>query len=70
MRKSTNVKIRAALLRHGVTQYELAKKFNVSETTMYKWLRDELPEKDQQGYIEIIRQLAKEKAAEHATAQD
>ena len=66
--KNTAVKVEMMLT--GVTIHDLARRLGVSESTMFRWLRDELPENDRQGYIKIIRQIAKEKTAEHATAQD
>lgn len=52
----TNEKIRLALFQHGVYQYELADLLNVSEITLSRRLRRELPEDEQDRIVQIIEQ--------------
>lgn len=49
-----NKRIKLKLLEHEMTQYDLAKLEGVSETTIYRMLRDELPEEEQDRIIELI----------------
>lgn len=58
MRKA-NMKIRIAMMEHGLTQYDLAKLLGLSEMTMYRRLRDELPEKEQDAIITKIEEASK-----------
>lgn len=58
MRKA-NMKIRVAMMEHGLTQYDLAKLLGLSEMTMYRRLRDELPEKVQDAIITKIEEASK-----------
>lgn len=58
MRKA-NMKIRISMMEHGLTQYDLAKLLGLSEMTMYRRLRDELPEKEQDAIITKIEEASK-----------
>lgn len=51
----TNKRIRIAMLEYEVTQYGLSKLLGVSEMTVYRRLRDELPEDEQDRIIELIK---------------
>lgn len=57
-----NTEIRAALLKTGIRQWALAEKMGVSEFTLCRWLRHELPAEKKRAALEAIRELAKEKA--------
>lgn len=49
-----NKRVRMKLLEHELTQYDLAKMLGVSEMTVYRRLRDELPEEEQDRICELI----------------
>lgn len=52
----TNERIRRALFDTGMRQYELADLLNISEYTLIRRLRKELPEKDQAEIVDLIRE--------------
>jgi len=56
-----NLKIRIALLERGLKQYHLAKMLGVSESTVFRRLRDELPEEEQARYIRMIENYSGER---------
>lgn len=60
-----NKRIRIALLEHGLTQYDLSKLLDVSEMTVYRRLRDELPQEEQDRIVDLIEQSQ----GEHAPAE-
>lgn len=47
--------IRVALAEADLRQYQLAEMLGVSETTMVRRLRKELPEEEQMEIVELIR---------------
>lgn len=49
-----NKKIRIALIEYGVKHYELAELLGISEPTLCRRLRSELPEEEQNRIVEII----------------
>lgn len=49
-----NKTIKMKLAEHEMTQYDLAKLLGVSETTIYRRLREELPEEEQDRIVEMI----------------
>ena len=49
-----NEKIRRALNKHGLCQWELAKMLNIAESTMSRHLREELPEEETERILKII----------------
>lgn len=55
-----NKRIRIKLMEKELTQYDLSKLLGVSETTVYRRLRDELPEKEQDRICELIEQSRSE----------
>ena len=57
-----NDKIRLELFLAKTKQWELAKLMGVSEMTVIRRLREELPEEEQERIIKLIRQHAKEEA--------
>ena len=44
------------MVEHDLTQYDLSKILGVSEMTVYRRLRDELPEDEQDRIIALIEQ--------------
>ncbi len=56
-----NLKIRIALLENGIKQWELAKMLGVSEMTIVRRLRNELPEEEQARYIRMIENYSGER---------
>ena len=56
-----NKKIKDCLMLHGVRQWELAKLLNVSEFTLSRKLRNELPEDEQKKICEIIERETKKR---------
>lgn len=49
-----NQKIRSALRKRNVKQWQLAAKAGVSESTLIRWLRQELPEEKQRHLLNLI----------------
>lgn len=50
-----NQKVRIAMIENNVKQYEVAKLLGISETSLCRKLREELPEEEQQKMISIIK---------------
>ena len=59
---NNNVLIRASMKKHGLFLYELADIIGISEPTMCRWMRKELPEDEQRLIIAKIEDHAKETA--------
>lgn len=55
----TNKRIRLKLAEYEMTQYDLSKLMGVSETTIYRRLRDELPDEEQNRIINLIEKGGK-----------
>ena len=51
-----NKKVRLKMMEHEITQYGLSKLMGVSEMTVYRRLRDELPEDEQDRIVALIEQ--------------
>ena len=51
-----NLKIREALKETGLKYWELAKLLGISDGTLCRRLREELPEEEQRRIIDMIRQ--------------
>lgn len=49
-----NKRIRLKLAEYELTQYDLSKLLGVSEMTVYRKLRDELPKEEQDQIIDLI----------------
>ena len=49
-----NMAVRNALKEHGMPQWKLATMIGISEVTLIRWLRQELPEDYQKELIEMI----------------
>lgn len=52
----TNMKIRLALMETGVRQYELGKLLGVSESTIWRKMRFEMPEEEQEKIVRLIKE--------------
>ena len=50
-----NIKIRITMMEHNIKQWQLAKLLDVSESTVNRLLREELPEEEQDRIVEIIK---------------
>ena len=50
----TNIKIRIAMSDNRIAQWKLARLLGVSESTVWRMLREELPEEDQDKIVRII----------------
>lgn len=51
-----NVLIRTSMFQHNLRMFELARILDVSETTLYRKLREELPEAEQNRIVQLIEQ--------------
>ncbi|WP_329753434.1 hypothetical protein [Catenibacterium mitsuokai] len=58
MKTRPNQDIRDMLKDNGLTQWDLCKALELSEMTLYRRLRDELPEDQKQEYMNAIKKLA------------
>lgn len=56
-RTRANQDIRDMLKDNGLTQWDLCKALGIGETTLYRRLRDELPEDQKQEYKKVIEML-------------
>jgi hypothetical protein len=56
-RTKPNQDIRDMLKDNGLTQWDLCKALGIGETTLYRRLRDELPEDQKQEYMKVIERL-------------
>lgn len=59
-----NRKLELALLDTGIKKYELAKLMGVSESTLGRLIREELPDKKQDEIIRVIMEEAKRRKQE------
>lgn len=59
-----NEAVKDALKRHGVPQWELGRELNVSENTMYRKLRTDLPKQEQEQLIRKVEEIASQKEKE------
>ena len=50
-----NEKIRTALEKSRMRHWELADLLGISESTLVRWLRKELPEEEQKRIVSIIK---------------
>ena len=58
MKTRPNQEIRDTLKLYGFTQWDFCKALGIGETTLYRRLRDELPEDQKQEYMNVIKKLA------------
>ena len=49
-----NQKIRIAIMRQNLKYWEVAKLLGIGETTLWRKLREELPEEEQDRIVEMI----------------
>ena len=56
-RTKPNQDIRDMLKDNGLIQWDLCKALELSEMTLYRRLRDELPEDQKQEYMKVIERL-------------
>lgn len=56
-----NEEIRTALFQHNIKQWEVAEQLGVSEITICRWLRSELPDDKKAKIMSAINKLAEEK---------
>ena len=55
----SNKEIRCALVNHGIKQYALADFLGITETTLSRKLRKELPAEEKERILSAIERLAK-----------
>lgn len=61
-----NLIIRGAMLKTGVRAWQVAKHIlKISEPTLYRKLRDEIPEDEQRQIATLIEEYAEKGAREH-----
>lgn len=51
-----NIRIRIAMMEHNLKQWQLAKLLSVSESTVNRLLREELPEEEQEKIVGLINE--------------
>ena len=54
-----NEKIRTELKKRGLRYWELARIMGISDATLCRRLRDEIPEDEQEKIVKLIRQRAR-----------
>ncbi len=54
-----NAEIRKLIKSSSLYQYEVAEKIGVTECTLIRWLRKELPESKKQSVLQAIKELQK-----------
>lgn len=59
MNRLANEDIRRYAAAHGVRLWHIAKELNISDPTMSRWLRSELPQREKEKYIKLIDKLAR-----------
>lgn len=55
-----NKEIRCALVNNDIRQYTLVDRLGITETTLSKKLRKELPKEEKEKILAVIEKLAKE----------
>lgn len=63
--KMNNLPIRFKLAENGKPYYWLAEKMGISDNTLFRRLRDELPETEKSRILQIIEDGIKEEGAKH-----
>ena len=53
-----NQKIRSALEKAGLTQWAFAERCGVSEATVYRWLRSDLPKEKELELLTKIKEVS------------
>ncbi len=62
-----NKKVRIAMIEADIRQWELAKLLNISESSLTRKLREELPEKEQDEIVALINDKGAEQLCEDST---
>ena len=57
---ATNIEVRRAARANDVPLWKLADRLGISEPTLTRWLRKELPEDRKQEFLRIIAEIAEE----------
>lgn len=57
MRKRANEELRWAMRSNFIAQWEVAEALNISEVTLCRWLRTELPEEKRNAILDAINKL-------------
>ncbi|TRM10680.1 hypothetical protein FH966_02515 [Lentibacillus cibarius] len=60
-----NQDIRRALKNQAVHTWELAERLGVHETTLYRYLRKDLPRQQKQEYLQMINEIANSKSEDN-----
>ena len=63
--KMNNLRIRLKLIETGKPYYWLAEIMGISDNTLFRRLRDELPPEEQARIIQLIEDKAKEEGSAH-----
>ena len=53
---TTNMKVRIAMMENQFTQWKLARLLGVSESTVNRMIREELPEEEQDRIVALINE--------------
>ena len=56
MAKQNNLKIRFAITESGLTYYKVASLMGISDNTLFRRLREELPEEEQDRIVKLIKE--------------
>lgn len=54
-----NVEIKVALKKHNMKQWELAELLGITEWTLSKWFKHELPEDKKNEILKVVKENAK-----------
>ena len=60
-RIEANELISEALKKYGVTRWQLADALGVHESSVYRFLRHELPPEEQERYVQLIKETAEKR---------
>lgn len=58
-----NAEIRMAMIMKGVRQYQISRRYGLTESNFSRLLREELPEQKKALILSIIEELSKESVA-------
>lgn len=56
---TANAELRGYMRQVGVPYWKLAKKLNVAESTLIRWLREELPEAKKNNYMKLVDEIVR-----------
>ena len=60
MRRPENKEVKDAMYVKGIATWELVEALGISENTLFRYLRKELPEQTKTEYMKIIEKMGKE----------